>query len=397
MLDVQGWHGALHEVADFDPTIWTGGREAYPSFLGNPAVRCGVARSAAQARAARERVVRICEAAAGAASDARTLRRQLLDELRRALPFTAYAWLLTDPETSVGSSPLADVPGLPQLPRLIRLKYLTETNRWTRLDGSVALLSIATGGDLSRSRVWRELLSEYGVTDIASTVFEDQFGCWGFLDLWRADGPFTADDADFLASVAPPVTAALRRCQANTFEASTAATAPRRGPVVLLLSAELDVLAQTPETQEYLRVLVPPDGAQSPIPASAYNVAAQLLSVEAGVDGNPPTARVHLSAGRWLTLRAARIEGRQAPQGRDIAVSIEESSPSERAALFARAYGLTAREGELLGYLVTGSDTADLARRMYLSQHTVQDHLKSIFAKASVHNRRTLLSRALGT
>ena len=27
-----------------------------------------------------------------------------------AVPFDAYAWLLTDPETSVGSSPLADVP-----------------------------------------------------------------------------------------------------------------------------------------------------------------------------------------------------------------------------------------------------------------------------------------------
>jgi DNA-binding CsgD family transcriptional regulator len=34
---------------------------------------------------------------------------------------------------------------------------------------------------------------------------------------------------------------------------------------------------------------------------------------------------------------------------------------------------------------------------MYVSAHTVQDHLKSIFAKTSAHNRRGLLSRALGT
>ena len=62
--------------------------------------------------------MRIC----GSAGDARTLRLQLIAEIRLVVGFEAYAWLLTDPETSVGSSPLADVPCLPELPRLIRLK-----------------------------------------------------------------------------------------------------------------------------------------------------------------------------------------------------------------------------------------------------------------------------------
>jgi hypothetical protein len=56
--------------------------------------------------------VRIC----GSAGDARTLRLQLVAEIRQVVGFEAYAWLLTDPETSVGSSPLADVPCLPELP-----------------------------------------------------------------------------------------------------------------------------------------------------------------------------------------------------------------------------------------------------------------------------------------
>ena len=101
------------------------------------------------------------------------------------MPFDAYAWLLTDPETSVGSSPLADAPCLSELPTLIRLKYLTEVNRWTRLETPVGLLGEATGGELSRSLVWRELLHRYDVVDVASVVFRDAFGCWGFLDLWR--------------------------------------------------------------------------------------------------------------------------------------------------------------------------------------------------------------------
>lgn len=65
--------------------------------------------------------------------------------------------------------------------------------------------------------------------------------------------------------------------------------------------------------------------------------------------------------------------------------------------VFARASGLTPRETELLHHLIGGASTQDIARRMFVSEHTVQDHLKSIFAKAAASSRRILLARALGT
>jgi DNA-binding CsgD family transcriptional regulator len=343
----------------------------------------------------RERITRICDSA----TDARTLRLRLLDEIRQSVRFDAYAWLLTDPQTSVGAAPLADVPCLPELPALIRLKYLTEINRWTTLGSPpVALLQAATAGTPSRSLLWQDLLSGYGVTDVASVVFRDRFGCWGFLDLWRSgtSAGFSDADAAWLNQIARPVTTALRRSQAQAFAIPSSAV-PQLGPVVLLLSPDLDVLRQTPQTQEYLRMLVPPDDERPPIPASAYNVAAQLLAVESGVDKNPPSARVHLPDGRWLTLRAARIGDAEVAGERDIAVTIEQTSPTERVALFVRASALSARETDIVGHLVTGADTRELARRMFLSEHTVQDHLKSIFAKTGTHNRRALLSLVLGS
>ncbi|MFG3001756.1 helix-turn-helix transcriptional regulator [Streptomyces sp. NPDC048340] len=315
-------------------------------------------------------------------------------ELRATMGFDAYAFLLTDPETSVGCAPIADLPGLPlpELPRLIRLKYLTEVNRWTALE-DVALLS--RDDNLSRSLVWRELLHGYGVRDIASMAFRDRSGCWGFLDLYRYDRDFSHAETAYLSGITEPVTTALRRSQADTFVVRPSG-APRPGPVVLLLSPDLRVLGQTPETHAYLSVLVPPERGRPPVPASAYNVAAQLLAVEAGVDANPPRARVHLADGLWLTLRAARIGDADPPGRREIAVTIEESSPTERLAVFTRAFALSAREGELLGHLVKGGDSHTVARQMFVSEHTVQDHLKSIFAKTSTNSRRVLLTRALG-
>jgi DNA-binding CsgD family transcriptional regulator len=347
----------------------------------------------AQSRAI-ERIVRICGTTT---ADALSLRLAVLEEIRCVVKFDAYAWLLTDPETEVGAAPLADVPCLPELPRLIRLKYLTVINRWTRLGVPVALLRVSTEGHLERSLVWREMLSRYGVTDVASLVFRCRYGCWGFLDLWRsgARSSFTDGDADFLTAIAKPVTAALRRCQASTFSL-TAPAKVRVGPVVLVLSPDLTVRAQTLETNEYLSLLIPPHADLQPIPAGAYNVAAQLLSVEAGIDAHPPTARVHLSAGVWVTLRAARIGTASPTAEQDIAVAIEAASPAERMALYGRACALSARERVLLGHLILGSDTSSIAQKMFVSENTVQDHLKSIFTKTGTSNRRTLLARAVG-
>ncbi len=345
-------------------------------------------------RESQQRVGRIC----APPTESRLLRRRLLDEIVSVVPFDYYAWVLTDPETEVGSSPLAEIPDLTRLPELVRLKYLTTHNRWTHLDGAVALLARHNGSGLSASLLWRQLLSQYGVVDVASVVFRDEFGCWGFLDLWRTtSSPFSADEAAYLADLAAPITMALRRSQAATFTPRTDNSDAHRGPVVLLLSATLQLLAQTRETDEYLRLLLPPELTHSPVPASAYNVGGQLLAVESNVDEHHASARVHLSGGRWLTLRAARVMDASSAPNRDIAVTIEDSAPAERTAVFCRAHGLTPRERELLEHLVTGLATQEIASRLFLSPHTVQDHLKSIFTKTSVRSRPALVSRALGS
>jgi DNA-binding NarL/FixJ family response regulator len=336
--------------------------------------------------------------------DARTLRLQVLAVLREVIGFDAYVWLLTDPVTAVGVAPLADVPCLPELPALIRAKYATPVNRWTALrlqDSPASTLSDAVAGDPRRSLLWRDVLGRYSIGDVASVVFADHYGCWGFLDLWRHEtgGPFSAADAEFIAAVAAPLATALRQCQASTFVDPATPHRPDVGPVVLMLDDDLRIASRTAASHAWLDVLLPPEPDQAAIPASVYNVASQLLAVEKGVDAHPPFARAHLADGFWLALRAARLSSDEALAGQEatIVVTIEEASASERLELFGRAFGLSVREDELLGLLAIGCDTRSMAHRMSLSEHTIQDHLKSIFAKTAAHDRITVLSRALGT
>jgi len=64
-------------------------------------------------------------------ADDRAYRSQVMDVIQQFVPFDAYAFLLTDPVTTVGCSPLAEIPNLATLPHLIRLKYLMPVDRWT--------------------------------------------------------------------------------------------------------------------------------------------------------------------------------------------------------------------------------------------------------------------------
>ncbi|CUR59651.1 putative LuxR family transcriptional regulator [metagenome] len=362
------------------PVIW-GGRAAYcHSVTGLPRV--------ARLREAVERI---------SATDDRALRVAVLEAISAIVPFDAYAFLLTDPATSVGCSPVADVPDLARLPELIRLKYLTPVNRWTSLPANgCAGLHTTTGGRLEQSLLWREHLAGEGITDVASIVFRDRFGWWGFLDLWRAGGVFLDEELAVLADARATVTTHLRRAQATAFATSHAAYAVR-GPGALVLSPALEVRAQTPQTREWLEALLPAQAGRDPVPAGAYNVASQLVATEAGVDSHPAQARVHLGAGLWLTLRADRLAGVDPVSERDIVVTMELSSAGERRDLFSRSHTLTPRESELLGRLAEGADTRSIARLMSISELTVQDHLKSVFTKTGTASRGELLARATGT
>ena len=57
------------------------------------------------------------------------------------------------------------------------------------------------------------------------------------------------------------------------------------------------------------------------------------------------------------------------------------------------AYGLTEREQELTRLVLQGYSTTEIAERLVISAHTVQQHLKNIFDKTGVRSRRDLVTK----
>ncbi|MGY2873694.1 DNA-binding CsgD family transcriptional regulator [Marmoricola sp. URHA0025 HA25] len=337
-----------------------------------------------------QELIRRVEKACGEALSAKALRERILAVLREHLPYDGHVFALTDPVTHVATAPHADVPMLPwaRLPELIRWRYLTEVNRPDRLFGHAASSLLTATRSPAESLVWQHVQRELGIVDTGAVAFADRYGAWGYLELWRGSSPFTAADLDLLTALVPTVTEGLRAAVARTF-AEPAGALATTGPAVIVLDPGLEVRGQTDDASAALMRLLPPDEPMTPIPAAAYNIGAALLAQEAGIPLGEPWSRVHLGDGRWVTVRASRL-------GEDIAVSIEPSTSAERMDLFARAHGLSARESEVLTLLGVGLDTREIADQLFLSEHTVNDHVKAALAKTSARTRQQMLARAVG-
>jgi DNA-binding CsgD family transcriptional regulator len=73
-------------------------------------------------------------------------------------------------------------------------------------------------------------------------------------------------------------------------------------------------------------------------------------------------------------------------------VVVEKAAPSQLRSIVEQAFGLSAREQQVTARLTRGLSTAAIARELYLSEHTVRDHVKSILAKVGVANRSELVA-----
>jgi DNA-binding NarL/FixJ family response regulator len=80
-------------------------------------------------------------------------------------------------------------------------------------------------------------------------------------------------------------------------------------------------------------------------------------------------------------------------EGEHVAVVVEPATPRELGPLILLAYGLTQREAQVAQLALHGKQNKQLARELRISENTVEDHLKAVFAKVGVASRGELTAR----
>jgi DNA-binding CsgD family transcriptional regulator len=321
---------------------------------------------------------------------------QAIDEvLAGIVPFDRSCWHTVDPGTVLFTGSLNRNIGCSGT-WLATYEYLVDdVNKWWFLarSGRIAgATSLATHGDLSRSPRHRSRES-YGTGDELRVSFVSGGTYWAAAGLIRDAGErwFTEDEVHCLASLSEPIADGFRRALLVT--APGVVDSPADGPGVVVFDRDGNPESLSPGAELWIgqMVEIPPPST----PAESKIVQAVAARARGGGPGQDPLqigarSRVRTRSGSWLLLYGTRLAG-----GSDdrTAVIIQPATPAAVAPLVTLAYGLSERESQLTRLCMQGLSTRQMAHDLALSPHTVQDHLKSIFAKTGVRSRSELVGQ----
>jgi DNA-binding CsgD family transcriptional regulator len=332
--------------------------------------------------------------------DLPTFWRESTEAMAMAVPhYMSPCWYTLDPDSLLVTSHYQTE--LPELPAEWMASEYYEDDvhnimSVARSDDGISTLHEASGGDPSGSPRWQANMEMGGDQELLVALRTAPRESWGLVGLYRETGQplFDADELEFARAVAPHLAQGARR---GLLIGEASDPEGPDSPGLIVLADDWSVDSVTPGAERWLSEL--PDGdweRQSRLPPSVLAVAGRALRTaeSEAAPGEVAVARVLSNAGRWMLLHGAALV---AGARQRVAVIIEPAHPARIAPLLMAAYGLTEREQEVTQLVLRGNSTAQIAERLVVSPHTVQQHLKSIFEKSGVRSRRELVGRVFFT
>ncbi|TPV49402.1 helix-turn-helix transcriptional regulator [Pseudarthrobacter phenanthrenivorans] len=340
-----------------------------------------------------ERARRDIAALATGGTDPAGLYASALAVVQRTVPFEQGCWAAVDPESLVMTSitnwkpwPVGVREYEEYSARFAEAEYTgNEPNNFAELlrrPRPIARMSDAPHRDVVRSVRVNDLLKPQGLEHELRAAFRVDDACWGVGSIFRDGGhDFTDREVEFLDAVTATLAAATR----IAVRARPASPGPMGvGPVIVIAGPAGELRAATPAAASWLAEVE--DTAPGRFSMALYSVVAQAHRAASGT----ARARMRDAGSSWVLLQASRLISGDDPE--QMVVTVEPATTHDLAGLLLTAYGVTAREREVCLDVLSGRSTADIARHLFISPHTVHDHLKSLFEKVGVGSRGELVA-----
>lgn len=338
----------------------------------------------------------------------RTYREAVLKQIHTVITYDAYCFTTVDPSTLLSTGAVTEDGIEPIHDRLFMNEYMEEDiHKYGDLIQSGQYAAILHASIQSRpgaSSRYTNILRPAGFGDELRTVFVNNDACWGYLTLYRKQNKpvFSEEERELMQHWASSIAFMLRTTRLLLMEELQGGS-PRE-PGIVILRASLELVMQNPAARYWLSELRRLEQIESDVlPRPVRAVSAHLLqSIQKNASFISPTSDgplskvcVQLADGRYVMLQASVMqpfESEEHPEKWDqIAVWLEQAMPQDLLPLLYESYALSARERELLAYVLRSFSSKEIAAAMHISTYTVQDHLKSIFAKTKVSSRRELI------
>jgi DNA-binding CsgD family transcriptional regulator len=315
-----------------------------------------------------------------------------------AVPYyAAPCWFTVDPGSLLITSHFNEV--MPELPpaRLAQEYYGDDVHRLidvARSRRGISTLYDVTKGDPTSSSRWHQNMALGADQEMIASLRTKAGDVWGALSLYREPGQpmFSEQDLGFVRTVASHLAEGARR--ALLWGEAMDPDGPD-APGLIVVTDRWDVESASPGIDRWLSDL-PGWQRTASLPPCVLAVAAQTFETarRPGEHNQGSISRVHTHSGAWVVLQGIPLVP---SRSRRVAVVIEPAPPARIAPLLMSAYQLREREQEVTRLVLQGYSTREIAQRLFLSPHTVQQHLKGVFAKTGVHSRRDLVARIFFT
>ncbi len=332
------------------------------------------------------------------------LQHTILEQLRKEINYEAYCINRVDPTTELMIGSIGEGVGGTEevrtfLEQIYFEDYLLDFRQLSRTRRPAQLVSKVTNGRLEKALRYRILFNDLRLGDELRAVFTAGHRPWGSVSLFRGEGgPFFAEnDLQLMVRLAPHIGAGMRAAVLRSMEQGP--SAGNSMPGMLLLREDGRLEFYTPAAERWLLEIEDYPGQwelRQGLPVAVITLTAALkraLSMQTEAEQELlPQVTVRGRSGSWLTLHASTVAGAGAASGHTT-VLIGPAVPGDLARIQTSAYGLTPQEDAICRFVVQGATTQEIAGALYITQYTVQDHLKHIFEKVGVRSRRELVKQ----